>query len=557
MDATTGWMEFTGGRFEPLRGELTMGDRRTRLRPRTAAVFACLLAHGGTTVSRDQLMQQVWPDVVVTDESLAQCIKEIRRALGPAAERLCTIPRLGYAFSDTEVPTRQDPSPEPLVTSTAPARKVTMWRARALAALCSATAVGIGGAWWLLTAGPPPRAQLSMVVLPLYVSPGEQTPAYVAEALSERLTNEVSRIPGSFVIGYGTASRYGGKVADAREVGRALGVRYVVEGSLRRQPEQVDIATRLVDASDGHVIWSDRITGPLGEVEEMQSEIAARIARTLHLKLIDAEAQRARRHGWRHPDAFELTMQGWSLWQRQNRADNVRAQQLLKQAVTLDPSSALAWAGLSNTYVTELAIDPSLPRGERLQLATAAAERAFQEDPDHINALGALGTVRALHGRYEEALTLFERLLRINPNYAPAEMWIGIVQTQLGDPEAAIPHARRAIRVSPQDPRLFRFQQVLAVALLHAGRSPEALAVAQEAAAVPPAHPYALLHGAAAAMLSGDEVLARSLMGSFREQAPAYNAERLRESQDSWRPAYRVRQERIITALVAAGLPER
>jgi tetratricopeptide (TPR) repeat protein len=258
-----------------------------------------------------------------------------------------------------------------------------------------------------------------------------------------------------------------------------------------------------------------------------------------------------------HPEAHDLTMQAWSLWQRQNAQDNLRARALLERALALDPSSALAWAGLANTHISEIYIDRTLSRERPLRAAAQAAERAYQLDPTHINALGSLGTVRAIQGRFEESAGLMREQLRINPNYAPSEMWLGIIMIQLGEFEEAARHAQRAVRLSPRDPRLTYFHSVISTAYLHAGHLREALEAAERAQEAPGPNRYAPVVLAAVAMRAGDSDRARRVMADFVQANPGYTVAILRQDEALWRPKFREREERRIADLRAAGLPER
>lgn len=444
--------------------------------------------------------------------------------------------------------TRED---SPGVQPSVPARRRWWTAVFALMLVCA------GAGWVLLQRADPPPQPLSVVVLPLRTEAGDATPSYLADAISDQLTTDLSRISGSFVIAHATASRYRDRAIDLRELGRQLGVRYAVEGSVHGQGEEIALDLRLVDTQDGHVAWSDRVLGSRTEIDQLRGDVVGRIARGLHLKLIDAEADRQRRHPVAHPDAYDMVMQAWSLWQRQDRRDNQHAQELLLRATSIDPASALAWSGLANTYISQLYIDPGATRASRIALAEEAALRAYQAEPHHVNALGSLATVRALQGREEEALALFDEQLRINPNYAPSWMWRAIVLLNLGQPEQAVIAAERAIRLSPTDPRLSYFYTVLARSLLHADRNAEAVAAAEKASSLPGAQAYAPLTLAAAAMRAGDEQRAREVVARFLAGQPGFTLAKLRSDEENWRPAYRARQEQLLAALRSAGVPER
>jgi TolB-like protein len=363
-------------------------SHQARLRPRTSAVLAYLIENRGRVVGRDELMRHVWADVVVTDDSLAQYIKEIRRALGPVAERLRTVPRVGYAFVDAPEPTSKAMAAAAVAK---PGLAANRWLVAGLVLVVALLVLGIA----LRPAGQsaPP---FSVVVLPLTSIGSDASQEYFAEGVTDALITDLSRISGAFVIARGTAFSYRGKAADAKSVGRELRVRYVVEGDVRRVGEQVVLDLRLVDALGGGIVWSDRIEGARADLAALQHNITGRIARSLPLELIDAEATRGRRHPSVDTGAHDLAMQGWSLWNRQDHADNLKARERFERAVAMDPNVVEAWAGLSNTYISEFFIDRTKDRAELLKRAIAAAERAFALDSKHHNAMGSLATVLAM-----------------------------------------------------------------------------------------------------------------------------------------------------------------
>jgi TolB-like protein/DNA-binding winged helix-turn-helix (wHTH) protein len=511
MEARTQALRFAGGSFDPLRGELRVGERQARLRPRSAAVLALLLDERGRVVGRDELMRQVWPDAVVTDDSLAQCIKEIRRALGPAAERIRTMPRIGYAFADaapdavaepraaaepavesvsarpaaepaaTTSPTRAaaapttttglaQPAPEPATatvsswaangartTTGSPRGVMPRWQVGAFASMLVALLVlfALGPS---MVPGSRNAPASSVVVLPLANAGGDAGQQAFADGIADDLTTDLSRIPGTFVIARSTADSYRGKPVNARAVGRELGVRYIVEGGVQRAGAQVVLNVRLVDAQADGIVWSERFDAVPDDLDALQRRVTLRIARTLQLVLMEEEAARSKRH----------------------------------------PS-----------------VGP------------------------------------------EEALELFRAQVRENPGYAPAWMWAATAHIQLGDYAAAAADAEQAIRLSPNDTRLPFFYSVLGRARLHAGDAAGALAAAEQAARSPGPNRYAPLLVAAAAMELGDTGRARQVINDFLARNPGYSAVSLRESRLPVGPRNGDAEERYIASLVAAGLPKR
>lgn len=576
---------FDGGSFEPLRGELCIGAARESLRPRTAAVLLHLIENAGRVVSREELIKRVWNDVVVTDDSLAQCIKEIRRSLGAADELIRTVPRVGYAFTGAvreerpaspeslqpSAPTSLTPepsSPGSLVTDASAAeagaspghpRKLRV--VATVVAGIAAIVVTLGliasyfGEWRPLSLKlKEPR--LSIAVLPLVNVGGDPAQEWFAEGVTDDLTSDLSRIEGGLVISRSSAYTYKGKNTDARIVGRELAVRYLVEGDVRRADPEVTLNIRLIDALSGSVVWTERFAGPRTALDELQRSVTGRIARSLHLKLIDTEAVRALRERPMNPDAHDLTMQGWSLWNRLDRKDNLRARQLFQRAVALDPEAAMAWAGLANTYITEYMQGPDGDRATVLNDAEEAAKRGYRVNPGHVNALGSWGTVLALRGRLDEALPILKEQTRVNRNYAGAWYWIGTVHLMLGSPDEAVRNLEHAIRLSPRDPRTGRFYKVLADAHLHRGDAQSALVAAEHAYQLTEMRRGASLSLIAACVQSGQLERAKELTRDLIARSSRATIARVREVELPGREIYLQRQERFYDALREAGLPE-
>lgn len=539
---------FDRGWFEPLTGTLQVPDRQVVLRPRTAAVLACLMRAADRVVSREELMRTVWMDTVVTDDSLSQCLKEIRRALGLTADHIRTVPRIGYAFVG---PVQESDAGSASAPDTAergnPPRSRIRWSLAGIGALAlvALTLPGLRD-----VSAPEP---LSLVMLPLRTPDAETS--YIAEAFTETLTRDFSRISGSFVIARATAASYGPAPPRPKELGRQLGVRYVVEGTLQREGADVRTVISLIDAADEHLVWTDEAAGPAIDMERRSIDMVGRLARGLHLRMIDAEAERARRKPPAHRDAYDLAMQGWSLWNRQERVDNARARTLFEQATRLDPENVMAWSGLANTYISDIFLGNSADRVGALSRARACAERAYALDPQHGNAIGSFATVLAMQGQLPEALALFRAQVQINPNYAPAHMWTAIVLTSLGEPEKALQSARLAERLSPRDPRLAYFRNVQARALVHAGNAKAARKILEETVALPGLGGSARPFLAALLVEQGELDGARELARKHLLEQPGYTLADWRAAGAVGVERFRTREQALLGGASRAGLP--
>ena len=260
-----------GDRTVDLARELLVDGRGeiVPLRPRAWLVLRLLVARAGHLVSKDEIMNEVWSDCEVTEDSLVQAIGDIRRALGSANRMaLRTLPRRGYMLAIKGEPTA---GPELSI---------------------DATAERSGAAISMTSSGTP---HLSIVVLPFANLGDGPEQEYFVDGVTDSLTTDLSRIAGAFVIGRNTAFTFKGKAVDVREIGRELNVRYVLEGSVQRGDNRFRLNIHLTDTETGAQIWAERFDKAAADLLDMQDEIVARLANTLSAELIKAEARRAER----------------------------------------------------------------------------------------------------------------------------------------------------------------------------------------------------------------------------------------------------------------------
>ena len=224
-----------------------------------------------------------------------------------------------------------------------------------------------GGAWWFLAGGrskPPDTARLSIVVLPFANLSKDPSQDYFADGVTENLTTELSRLHDSFVIARNTAFTFKGKNVDAREIGKELGVRYVLEGSVQRDQDRVRVNVQLIDTESGAQLWADRFEDDVADLFKLQDAVVARLAGTLQIELVNAEAQRSLHDRPRNPDAIDLTMRGLALLnQSYTKANRFGARDLFEQALKLDPTNADALAGAASVELGGLHLGLVRPAG--------------------------------------------------------------------------------------------------------------------------------------------------------------------------------------------------
>jgi TolB-like protein/DNA-binding winged helix-turn-helix (wHTH) protein/Tfp pilus assembly protein PilF len=581
--------EFTAATFRFDAFELDVRRRTLRrsgadvaIRPLAFDALVFLVRHAGRVVTKDELIAAVWPGLVVTDDSVARCISDIRRALDDVEQRLIkTIPRRGYTLAvaaNMADPGFARPEPAPMAVASTdrapvaptagkdpgqPRMRLFVASALVIGAILAGLGVILTGAPWSAPQGFPVatvRPGLSIVVLPLASEGGDPAQDRLAAALTDEITVDLSRIPETFVIARATADSYRGRRVDARQVGRELGVRYVLAGGLVRLGDAVRLTLQLVDSESGRALWADRIDGEMPELPALYQRVTGTVARSLDLTLQEVETARARARP--AADSQDLLLRArWLLQFNRTTPDSMQqARGLLEQVSARDPGSALAFALLAQTYNYDVAQRWVSLRGatreQWLQHADRLSERAFQLDKADARVVGVRGTTLALAGRSEQAVELLERQIGLNRNDASAWFWLGYARCTLGRQNEAIAALDQARRLSPRDPNLNGFFLVTAAAHLYLGRDREALEWARRSVLERPQHAVAHSWVAAAAANLGEAETARAALSEFRARLPSYTISSFREERLCANDLCRSQRERYYAGLAKAGLPE-
>ena len=338
--------------------------------------------------------------------------------------------------------------------------------AAGIAALLMALA---GGAWWFLeanrpaavaTKSPAPVAsnvtmpaearRLSLVVLPFANLSNDPSQDYFADGVTENLTTDLSRLSGAFVIARNTGFTFKGKNVDAREIGKELGVRYVLEGSVQRDPGQVRVNVQLIDAETGNHLWADRFDKPLTDLFEMQDEIVARLANQLGTELTAAEARRAQQAP--NPDSMDLYFQGLASFNKGISLENMdHARGFFERALTLDPGNVDAALGVGRADFIVGAAHLSDDTPARLAAAEAMMGKVLSLRPNDALAHETLGGVMTQTKRSDQAIPEFERALALDPNLASAHASIGNAKMFIGRAGETEADENEALRLSPRD----------------------------------------------------------------------------------------------------------
>jgi TolB-like protein/class 3 adenylate cyclase len=315
----------------------------------------------------------------------------------------------------------------------------------------------------------------SLAVLPFQNMSGDPEQEYFADGIVEDITTAIARLPWLFVIARNSSFTYKGKAVDVKRVGRELGVRYVLEGSVRKAGNRVRITGQLIDTATGAHIWADRIDGALDDIFELQDQVASSIAGAIEPRLHLAEIERAARKPTESLDAYELYLRALAEARKPNQEGCDAAILFLQQALAIDPSYAPAASLIGGVRVNQRVAGVSLSNEEiadALRLARHAIETG-KDDPDALWRSG--DTLALLAGEHAAAMNAIERATTLNPNCANAWRASGVVNCYANRPEAAIAAAQHAIRLSPLDPTSHMFKWVLGYGLMLAGRYEEAM----------------------------------------------------------------------------------
>jgi TolB-like protein len=508
---------FGGYALDLTRGRLVRDDCEIDLRPKSFDVLRFLVEHAGQLVSKEEIVKSVWRTVVVTDESLARCICDIRAAIGDDEQRLIrTIPRRGYIFD----------APVSLGQATPPA----------------ATA----------ETAPP----LSVVVLP-FANLGGTDNDHFADALTNSLTADLAHLSGAFVIAPQTAFTYKGKPINAWQIGRELGVRYLLGGSLFTGGDRVRVIAHLIDGRTGAQLWADRFDKRRADLLDMQDEITAWLARLVGIKLVAAEGDRAQRERPDALDAIDLTMRGMAIANLPSSLVNERrAQALFEAALRIDPANVNALNGLATTHAHQILSLASNQPAEQLRVAQEAAAKASGIAPLSADTHYGQALVQFAAGEPGRALSECETAIGFNRNHASAHAWRGWMKVFLGRAQETEAHVAKAMRLVPRDPQVPNWHNFLGAANFFLGRIDDAIEHGRKAVEINPTYHIAYFYLAAALALAGKSAAAAEARAVCLRHNPEFNLSRFRKQPRGAHPAYLAQRARLVEGLRLSGLPD-
>ena len=401
-------------------------------------------------------------------------------------------------------------------------------------------------------AAAPPR--LSIVVLPFASLGGGAEHEHFVDGVTETLTTDLSQIANAFVVARNTAFAFKGKSVDAKQIGRELNVRYILEGSIQRGGNRLRVNAQLIDAMTGNHLWADRFDKPMADPFDMQDEIVSRLANQLRPELMAAEARRAEQQ--ENPNSVDLYFLGLQNF-GQGGVDNIRrARALFERAVALDPRNVDALVGAARASVIVGAIYGADDRASALAEAEALLIKGISIAPRNFWAHLWLGFVLIYTNRAQRGIGELEQAAALNRNLGAAHAWIGLAKIVLGRAEEAEAHINEAFRLAPAESFAFMWWHLLGVAKLHLGADEEAAALFRRSIDMNRNYPLSQLYGAAALALVGRLDEARAETKSALTLAPNYSLARFRETAEGDNPVFLRQRERIAEGLRKAGVPE-
>jgi adenylate cyclase len=389
----------------------------------------------------------------------------------------------------------------------------------------------------------------SIAVLPFVNMSGDPEQEYFGDGITEEIITALSKTPKLFVIARNSTFTYKGKPVKVQQVGRDLGVKYVLEGSVRKAENKMRITAKLVDAQTGHHLWAERYDRELKDIFAIYDEITMKIITAMQVKLTEGELARLAAKGTENLQAYLKFMQAREYVIRHNVESNASAQKLAQEAIDLDPNYASAYRVLGATHMNDIFLGRSKSPKKSLGRAIALVKKAIELDDQNGYHHVVLGFMLVLIRQYDKAVAEGERGVALDPNVADIYGWLGAIYRHVGRWEDAVVAYEKAIRLNPIPPIFYLYG--LGLAYGWTGRYEEAITVLKKAIRIEPDSPYVRLSASAVYSLAGRDEEARAEAAEVLRLNPKFS---LKRWEKSLRYKNREDQEQFISALSKAGL---
>jgi TolB-like protein/Flp pilus assembly protein TadD len=500
---------------------LRRGAELVGMGPQVFDLLAYLVQNRGRVVSKDDLLDAVWSGRIVSESTLTSHINAVRKAIGDSGEEqryVRTVARKGFRFVGTVI---EEPG---AVTYDTHAPVVTL----------------------------PDKP--SIAVLPFQNLSGDPAQDYFADGMAEDVLTALSRIQWLFVIARNSSFAYKGRAVGEKQIGRELGVRYLLEGSVRKSGGRLRIGGQLVEAETGANLWADRFDGGVEDIFSLQDRVTESVIGAISPKLEQAEIARVKRKPVGSLDAYDYFLRGMASIHQWTCDANDEALTHFTRAATLSPDFASAYAMSAFCYVRRKVNGGATDRAAESAEAVRLARRAVELGKDDANALARAGhALGFMAGDLDDAANYLDRALTLDPNLATAWFLSGWIRIFRGEPELALEHFARSMRLSPLDPSLCHMQNGIGFVHYLAGRYDEAVSWASKAYREQPRYLPSLGIMAASHAMAGRATEAAQAMARLRAIDPQLRVSTLR----SWYPMRRDEDlARYQDGLRKAGLPE-
>jgi TolB-like protein/Tfp pilus assembly protein PilF len=522
---------FANFSLDPGRRELRQGNRLISIEPQVFDILQFLIANRERVVSNDELIRAVWRGRIVSEATVTTRMNAVRQAVGDSGERqevIRTIARKGYRFVG-EVVEHNGAAGGAVAGSARPEPT--------------------------LTDPPAVPDKPSIAVLPLVNMSGDSEQDYFADGITEDLITALSQFRWLFVIARGSSFVFKGKRIDAKQIARELGVRYLLEGSVRKSGNRLRITGQLIEASSGVHLWADRFDGSLEDIFDLQDKVTVSVVGAIAPKLEQIEIERAKRKATESLDAYDYFLRGMALLHRGDKGSIDEALNLFRQAIASDNEFASAYGMAAWCYDLRKWNSWMVDAEHETAEAGKLARQAVVLGRDDAVALCAAGFALAhVVGDLEFGAICMDRALALNPNMAAAWHFGGWLCTNLGEPEVALERLARAVRLNPVDNfPLLPMQISIAWAHFIAGRYDEAYSAGRKGIQEQPDFLPALRIFAAACAMSEHLDDARNTIAHLRELNPNFRVSNVKDAIRLRRPEDLARYEK---ALRKAGLPD-
>jgi adenylate cyclase len=392
----------------------------------------------------------------------------------------------------------------------------------------------------------------SIAVLPFTNMSDDPKQEFFSDGMTEEIITALSKVPNLFVIARNSTFTYKGKSVKAKQVSEDLGVRYVLEGSVRKTGDKVRITVQLIDALSGHHLWAERYDRDLKDFFALQDEIALNVIAALQVKLTEGEKTTLMAKGTKNLDAHIKTLQAFQFHDRLTKEGNVQAKKLFQDAIALDPEYPNPYLGLALCHLLDRWLGTSESSDQSLGLAFDLVQKAFSLDESNAAAHGILGQIYSMKRQYEKAIAEAERGVLLDPNSSDNLLRLGMILNWAGRAEEAIPYIQNAIRLNPFPPAAYSATCFihLAVAYRDSGKYEKAIEAAKKALQLEPNTQFPYIHITVSYIRLGREEEARAAAAEILRINPKFSLERYAKILPFTKPV----ADRVVEDLRKAGL---